>query len=571
MDEGCADNYPITAANSGTFAEFIDPAYDYLHVPDAWNIAPFGGSSSIKIGISDDPVKLTATDFAGKITGIAGYDASPGGYSHGNGVTALAAAAGNNGVGTAGVCMNCSIVVANRYFGIGTVTANSHLYKMALLGAKVINMSWGGYYGSSTPPSTHSQDVINDIVNNYNVTLVAAAGNASSYSTSTSYHLTTGSPYPLVGMLYVFPASYDNVISVGTVTHFIPWTLPLCHTVGPGCPGYCCLNPINNKHYHGLLQDSISRDAIDSTDPYNPISVARNGFYVDSHNTDGLTWMHTTNDKVDIMSTGYSIYSYGNELNGSTNTESGTSFSAPIVTGTIGLMLSVNDCLVPQEVETVLKLTTKDIENMPLNVNFAGVIGAGKLEVFNAVNFVNEMKKSNGNATIKDHIFNRYSFRLARVNNNLTIDNVTFKDNCTADFSAKNQIVVKPGAHFKPNGSAMVGLKIDPAINVCTSAARVAAVDNKNAFNKMSKAYLYPNPNNGSFEVVLQNIAEFQNTAVNIEIIDINGRLIHQENATIENGDSSRVPVTVVAIQTGIYFVKLSANGHTETLRFIKN
>lgn len=572
LDESNMDDCASNDSSSESLAELIDPAYDYLHVPDAWNIAPLGGSSAIKIGISDKAVRFTAPDFAGKITGTPNYVPNTIGYSHGNGVAALAAAAGNNGTGTAGVCKNCSIVATT--IGIGSVTVNSNLYQLAVLGAKVVNMSWytGTYYSSPTAGSPHEQMVINDIVNNYHVTLVAAAGNWTSYSTPTSYH--PGSPNTR-GMLYVFPASYDNVISVSTVTHFLPWTLPLSNVSSPSNPSYCCLNPVNNKHYHSLLQDSVSKDAIDSTDPYNPIAVARNYYYQDANNQDGLTWMHTLNEKVDLLSTGYSIYSYANELAGiTTPTESGTSFSAPIVTGTIGLMLSVNDCLMPQEVETVLKLTTKDIENMPLNINFNGVVGAGKLEVFDAVSFVNEMKKSNGVAVIDNHIFNRYNYKLLRINNDLRIENVTFKENCNVDFLAKRQIVLKPGTFLKPGAGSHVYLKIDGTIDVCTSpSSRVTGVNSDSETKAMTiaKAYLSPNPNKGSFNVLLKNITEFQNTTIHVDVIDINGRVIYSSNATTDKSVVYNWSLNVISIPKGIYFVRLSANDHVETLKFVKN
>lgn len=61
----------------------------------------------------------------------------------------------------------------------------------------------------------------------------------------------------------------------------------------------------------------------------------------------------------------------------------GTSFSSPIVSGLVGLMKSVNPCLTPAEIETILKNTSKNIDN--LNPVYAGLIGAGRVNAANAL------------------------------------------------------------------------------------------------------------------------------------------------------------------------------------------
>jgi hypothetical protein len=55
-------------------------------------------------------------------------------------------------------------------------------------------------------------------------------------------------------------------------------------------------------------------------------------------------------------------------------------------------MLSVNGCLYPNEVDNILKLTSKDVEQLSFNQIFQGQIGAGVLDAGDAVTFVNEMK-----------------------------------------------------------------------------------------------------------------------------------------------------------------------------------
>jgi len=90
---------------------------------------------------------------------------------------------------------------------------------------------------------------------------------------------------------------------------------------------------------------------------------------------------HQHNATVDIAAPGYDvaltigpgIYTTGN----------GTSFAAPFVSGTIGLMLSVNPCLTVDQVEFILKETALNIDT--INPQYIGGLGAGRLDAAAAV------------------------------------------------------------------------------------------------------------------------------------------------------------------------------------------
>ncbi len=91
---------------------------------------------------------------------------------------------------------------------------------------------------------------------------------------------------------------------------------------------------------------------------------------------------HQHNDKVDICAPGYDV-----ALSTSTNvftTGNGTSFAAPMVSGAAALILAVNPCLTPDDVEFILKNSADTISNF-LNPAYAGLIGAGRLDVDKAV------------------------------------------------------------------------------------------------------------------------------------------------------------------------------------------
>lgn len=107
------------------------------------------------------------------------------------------------------------------------------------------------------------------------------------------------------------------------------------------------------------------------------------------------TSTHQHNSTVDLSAPGYNVpitAAPGWYLNGS-----GTSYAAPFVTGTVGLMLSVNPCLSNLEIETYLKQSSTDIDS--LNPNCAGLIGAGRLNAARAVFMAQNNYASNMDAS----------------------------------------------------------------------------------------------------------------------------------------------------------------------------
>lgn len=85
---------------------------------------------------------------------------------------------------------------------------------------------------------------------------------------------------------------------------------------------------------------------------------------------------HQHNEHVDIVAPGYNV-----NLGISNNVyvrSSGTSFASPLVAGTVGLMLDVNDRLNHCEVEYLLKTSAQNIDS--INLNYTGLLGAGRLD-----------------------------------------------------------------------------------------------------------------------------------------------------------------------------------------------
>ena len=93
------------------------------------------------------------------------------------------------------------------------------------------------------------------------------------------------------------------------------------------------------------------------------------------------TTTHQHNDKVDLSAPGYDVAI--NPAEGWYLQSSGTSFAAPYVTGTVGLMLSINPCLSQKDIDTILRISSVNIDS--LNPTYIGKIGAGRLNAYAAV------------------------------------------------------------------------------------------------------------------------------------------------------------------------------------------
>lgn len=140
----------------------------------------------------------------------------------------------------------------------------------------------------------------------------------------------------------VYPAAYEHVISVSSV--------------GPG-----------NNH---------------ERTPGNPLTT------------------HQHNAMVDITAPGYDV-----ALTTSNNiytTGNGSSFAAPMVSGTIGLMLSINPCLTVDEVELILKMSADTLSNY-LNPNYAGLLGAGRLDAQKALQMAKNFNTFNAELNVETY------------------------------------------------------------------------------------------------------------------------------------------------------------------------
>jgi len=208
----------IAALSSNPNFEFAEPDYianiiltpnDPYYAAYQWHLPKIGapvawdtttGSPGVTIAVVDSGVQANHPDLAGRV--LAGYDfanndADPADDNgHGTAVAGVAAAKGNDGVGTAGAAWNVAILPVKTMTSTGSgsysAIANGITYS-ADRGAKIINRSLGGTQASSTLQNAVSYAW------NKGSALIAAAGNN---GTSTT----------------VYPAAYPNVVAVSATT-----------------------------------------------------------------------------------------------------------------------------------------------------------------------------------------------------------------------------------------------------------------------------------------------------------------------------------------------------------------
>ena len=162
------------------------------------------GSQSVRIAVVDTGVRITheelsqrvlnpQTEFPGEKLDLANDDNTmEDSDGHGTFISGLVAAQGNNNRTIIGVAPDCEVIpikISNGGSAADNILAQGCLLGGAL-GARVVNLSWGGYHTNPT-----LQNMVNSLVSD-GVLFVAAAGN----DAVTDAH---------------YPSDYVNAVSVG--------------------------------------------------------------------------------------------------------------------------------------------------------------------------------------------------------------------------------------------------------------------------------------------------------------------------------------------------------------------
>ncbi|MGY8933103.1 MAG: S8 family peptidase [Flavobacteriales bacterium] len=387
--------------------------FDFVGAPQAWYYTT--GSKDVIIGLSDGQVEITDKDFSDKTTVIKESTKSKG---HGSGMASIAAGQGDNEYGVPGICYDCSIY-ATTYNHHKTL---EQLKELSEMGVKVINCSW-----ATTTSYQTAQDAIDEMFENGTI-IVSAAGNQDWTKSK--------------GKVFYYPSSYNHVISVSSGMHRYNTVEENTMISKKGNP-YAA----NIKNYVGRTIGFKDNDTSKKHHIW-PISIT------------------TLNTEVDILAPSVDLFRYSKfaTLGKEMYTLEATSSTAPFVTGTIGLMLSLNPCLPIDEVETILKFTATNIDDIEANQPYKGNYGAGSLHTGRAVKMVYDLYTETEMATIENQKFSRWNFKLTSLSEKVLIQNQQFSEAAVFELKAKNKIVIGKNTIIKPTKNGSVVLKIDPTL-----------------------------------------------------------------------------------------------------------
>jgi subtilisin family serine protease len=225
-----------------------------------------------------------------------------------------------------------------------------------------INHTHGTMVGGSVSAVTNNNVGISGIGFSCKIMAVKAKSDVVNPQSPTSLNNTVG------GVAYAVAAGADIInMSYG----------------GPGSSN-TVQNLINAGHDQGII--FISSSGNDGTNGLRYPSSYNHVISVGATNSnDQKANFSNYANTVDLMAPGVDILTTSHTGGGAPIYESvmGTSFSTPIVAGVAGLMLAINPCLTPDEVETILKNTCDNID--AANPNWVGRLGAGRVNAQAAV------------------------------------------------------------------------------------------------------------------------------------------------------------------------------------------
>jgi hypothetical protein len=308
---------------------------------NAWDITK--GLSSYSIGIVDNGSKIDHVDLQSKIID---YDNTS--SIHGTKVAGIAGAVTNNDEGVASLGWNLSL---NTYSGIGVSNKVSDIIT-AISTSDIINMSWmttaftvGALELEELCPDCGDPAKWAPVLKSYDypevsaaiedadsagIICVAAAGNRTANTGMSSLPEECDPTNPYTSSVTIYPASYSNVIAVSATK----------------------LNSSTEEFISGFNYGSF----------------------------------------IHVSAPGSAIYTTNNS-GGYVATESGTSYSSPLVAALCGLIKSINPGLSIEQIKTILKNSADKIDSNNHAYNGLGwnaYMGYGRINAYKALKYTLE-------------------------------------------------------------------------------------------------------------------------------------------------------------------------------------
>lgn len=381
---------------------------------------------------------------------------------------------------------------------------------MSKRGIKVINNSWRH---TGIPPISDDQLLIDEMYNRGTI-LVFAAGNDNN-----------------AGLVY--PAANNHVISVASI--------------------------------------GSSNSTFGSDTSYTDSHEFYRAFRSNDPDNSGKMVSQSHNKEVDILAPGYFVPNiWDRSIYYLTN---GSSCAAPHVAGTIGLMFSINSSLTPLEVETILKLTAANIEQLPRNIQYAGMLGAGRLDAGKAVKMAFNMINQD-TILISNKDFYRWPLSFGTNVNApfaIKVDNEILRDSVKADFIARKCITIT-NSTLKPNLLGNINFSTNPNKLNYSNGVPIylkAKTDNDLLTNNLksgnenktiSTLKVYPIPANNKITITtgLKQVSD-------IKLFNLNGVLVK----TLQTNGSGVASADVSNLPVGVYILQASQNNKMVTSKVI--
>lgn len=378
-----------------------------ISAPQAWDITK--GSKNIKIAVIDDGFDILHEELKNKIVytdgdvghirhitvTVNGEDTTQDKvFSHGTATATFAAGESNNEKGICGSCINCGLMLYRTGNLPFVYGMFDKMLRAAQDGADIISVSICSTFARK------GQAVMNAIAD-MGCIVVASAGNGRKMEIDLLGDL--GPSLPTTGEIIGkgtmkwYPASYDSVISVSSIG-------------------------IDDCHDYFKNNEDLS---------------------------------HSINESVDICAPGYNLMTARPE--NQYFVSNGTSFATPIVAGICGLILSINPCLTPNQVDAILKASADDIYCIRANSKYTGQLGAGRINAYEAV----KMAMRTNTLNIRSlNTSNTKTYKAFKIN----AEALTIQNTGSISMNASGKVTIK-SLNIKKGGRLKIS--IDPNKPIC--------------------------------------------------------------------------------------------------------
>ncbi|MBC7382386.1 MAG: S8 family peptidase [Bacteroidia bacterium] len=326
---------PGTYPNDWALGSTPPHALAAMRMPEAWAVTH--GTTGMKVGIVElgSYPNIYHEDLALKVSihTTCGIPYNPG--QHATRVAGCIAAITNNGMGVAGAGYNIGVTAYSVPYSVGPLQFDEVLYAAWADGIRIVSLSFSGGGNDAR---------IQEVIDKYyalGVLIIASAGNGDNGIRNT----------------LEYPSSYNHVLSVsGAATADVTPAI---------------FNP-------DMAPDPI----FSQTNP--------DAYQVNFNNIVHGPTGHQYNAAVDICAPSRKVATTGGNndlliLNNEYTDAWGTSYSSPLVAAVAALLVSVNPCLEPGQIEEIIKSTARPIaDNTSANPWF-NKLGAGFIDAKAAV------------------------------------------------------------------------------------------------------------------------------------------------------------------------------------------